>query len=260
MKRDIVQHIADYFQCPVLIRVKRNPVEYTQPDHSLILRQGQGIEKLPIEERRKIARKIPFTGKGEGLPYMTVDEIKKLPKKERMAICRKMFVSREGLTSNPRQLTLVGMQKSGPSPETQKVLPDTIRVELKKLRAPPLAQIKRPDDIVHFMKHVADYDRESAKILHLDTKNQVVGVENISTGSLNASIVHPREALKGAILNNSNATIFVHNHPSGNPEPSQADLNVHDMLKNAFKTVGIELLDSIVIGKDGYVSLKERGL
>lgn len=256
---DIAQSIADHFQCPVLVRVKRNPVEYSQKDYSLILRQGQGIKKLPIEERRKIARKIAATtGKGESRPYLTVEDIKKLPKKERMALIKKIM-------SNPRQATLEGIPilKAGSSPEKQKVkseLPDTIRVELKKLRAPPMVQIKRPDDIVQFMKHVEDYDRESAKLLHLDTKGQIVGVENISTGSLNASIVHPREAVKGAILNNSNAAIFVHNHPSGNPEPSSADIDVTKTLKNAFKTVGIGLLDSIVIGKDGYVSLKEKGL
>jgi len=66
--------------------------------------------------------------------------------------------------------------------------------------------------------------------------------------------------LKGAILNNSAAVIFLHNHPSGNPEPSNADREVHGRLKEAFKTVGIDLLDSIVIGKDGYRSLKEEEL
>ncbi|MCL7412607.1 MAG: hypothetical protein M8353_03195 [ANME-2 cluster archaeon] len=276
MKR-IAQHIADHFQCPVLVRVKRNPAPspYTQADHSLILRQG--VKNLPIEERRKIARQIASTfsgGEERGQPSMTVEDIKKLPKSERVSLIKKMFISQEGEMSNPfpRQTTLSGMlrSKTASSHVNQNVkknvekseLPDTdtIRVELKKFRPAPLVQIGRPDDVVKLLKHIEDYDRESAKILHLDTKNQVVGVENISTGSLNASIVHPREAVKGAILNNSNAAIFVHNHPSGNPEPSSADIDVHDRLKNAFKTVGIDLLDSIVIGKDGYVSLKDRGL
>lgn len=166
------------------------------------------------------------------------------------------------ILQNPaRQQTLdSGLPESPKQTYEHKQLEDSMQVELKKLRKRPKASIRRPEDAVDFMRHMEDYDRERAKILHLDTKNQIVGVENISTGSLNASIVHPREALKGAILNNSAAVIFLHNHPSGYPEPSNADREVHGKLKEAFKTVGIDLLDSIVIGKDGYRSLKEEGL
>lgn len=142
----------------------------------------------------------------------------------------------------------------------KKDLKDSMLVELRKLRKSPKVSIGSPRDVVDFLQHMEDYDRERAKIIHLNTKNSIVGVENISTGSLNASIVHPREAIKGAILNNSAAVIFVHNHPSGNPVPSNEDKEVHKRLKNAFGTVGIDLLDSIIIGKDGYRSLKEEGL
>lgn len=144
--------------------------------------------------------------------------------------------------------------------DAEKSLKDSMVVELRKLRRSPQVKINAPFDVVNFMRHMEDYDRERAKILHLNTKNQIVGVENISTGSLNASIVHPRESVKGAILNNSAAVIFVHNHPSGNPEPSSEDKEVHKKLKAAFGTVGIDLLDSIVIGKDGYRSLREEGM
>lgn len=265
---ELARKIADYYGMPVkIITAKRNPVEYRQRDNNLILR-ADTIQKLPIEERRKIARQIastaPGTGKGEGdkQPSMTVDDIKKLPKKERIALLRKL-ISQDWVLRETRQATFEGIPVSKVEPEKRKEdhgLPDTMHVELKKLRTPPRVKIGGPEDVAQFMKHVADYDRESAKILHLDTKNQIVGVENISTGSLNASIVHPREAVKGAILNNSNAVIFVHNHPSGNPEPSVEDVNIHSNLKEAFRTVGIDLLDSMVIGKDGHVSLRERGL
>ena len=146
------------------------------------------------------------------------------------------------------------------TPDAEKSLKDSMMVELRKLRKSPMVKIGAPLDVVDFLRHMEDYDRERAKILHLNTKNHIVGVENISTGSLNASIVHPREAVKGAILNNSAAVIFVHNHPSGNPEPSNEDREVHKKLKAAFGTVGIDLLDSIVIGKDGYRSLREEGM
>ncbi len=165
------------------------------------------------------------------------------------------------LRSDSKQATLEGIKiELQPKSKEPIKLEDSHLVELKKTRKTPTVKIGSPEDVVQYLSHMGDYDREKAKILHLNTKNQIVGVENISTGSLNASIVHPREALKGAILNNSAAVIFVHNHPSGNPEPSREDKEVHARLKNAFGTVGIELLDSIVIGKDGYRSLKEEGL
>ncbi len=262
---DLARRLADYFQCPVKVCLK-NPVEYRQKDNSLILR-ADSIQKLPIEERRKIARQIASTASGTGggdkQPSMTVDDIKKLPKKERIALIKKL-VSQDWVLRETKQATFEGnriIPKVEPEKrKTDDELRDTMRIELKKFRKPPAAKIGGPEDVAQFMKHVADYDRESAKILHLDTKNQIVGVENISTGSLNATIVHPREAVKGAILNNSNAVIFVHNHPSGNPEPSVEDLSIHKKLKEAFGTVGIDLLDSMVIGKDGHVSLRERGL
>ncbi len=270
---DLARRLADYYGLPVrIINAKRNPIEYRQKDHSLILREDF-IQKLTKEERRKIARQIAATctgkGEGEGPPSMTIEDIQKLPKKERIALARR-FASSNWIIKEGKQATLEGttsiphiveeMKKQQSELDNKHLLPDTMRVELIRSRKPPKVKIGGPNDVAQFLRHVADYDRESAKILHLDTKNQVVGVENISTGSLNASIVHPREAVKGAILNNSNAVIFVHNHPSGNPAPSREDKEVHKNLKAAFGTVGIDLLDSIVIGKDGYHSLKEEGL
>ena len=96
-------------------------------------------------------------------------------------------------------------------------------------------------------------------ILSLDTKNNVINIENISTGSLNASIVHPREALKGSLLANAAHIIFVHNHPSGDPAPSAEDLAINKKLMGAFDAVGIDMLDAIIIGKNGYYSAKEHG-
>ena len=107
---------------------------------------------------------------------------------------------------------------------------DTFKVQLIPLRAAPTAKIGSPEDVVRLVREMEDYDRESAKIIHLDTKNQVMGVETISIGSLSASIVHPRETVTGAILNKSANVIFVHNHPSGVCEPSQEDINISGKL------------------------------
>ena len=136
---------------------------------------------------------------------------------------------------------------------------DTFKVQLVPLRTAPTAKIEGPENVVTLVKEMENFDRESAVILHLDTKNQVMGIETISIGSLSASIVHPRETVKGAILNNSASVIFIHNHPSGVCGPSNEDIEISGKLKEAFETVGIVLLDSIIIGKGCHYSLKETG-
>lgn len=136
---------------------------------------------------------------------------------------------------------------------------DTFKVQLVPLRTAPKSKIGGPEDVAALVREMEDYDRESAKIVHLDTKNQVMGVETISIGSLSASIVHPRETVKGAILNNSANVIFVHNHPSGICEPSNEDIEISGKLKEAFEMVGIVLLDSIIVGKGCHYSLRETG-
>ncbi len=136
---------------------------------------------------------------------------------------------------------------------------DTFKVQLIPLRTAPTAKISGPEDVSRLVREMEDYDRESAKIIHLDTKNQIMGIETISIGSLSASIVHPRETVTGAILNKSANVIFVHNHPSGVCEPSQEDINISEKLKGAFEMVGIVLLDSIIVGKGCHYSLRELG-
>lgn len=136
---------------------------------------------------------------------------------------------------------------------------DCMRVMLQKTRGCPTGKITFPGDVVTLMHDMKYMDRERAMIIHLNTKNYIVGVENISTGSLNASIVHPREAIKGAVLNNSNTIIFVHNHPSGDPAPSMEDRAITKKLQDAFNLVGIGMLDSIIIGSgDSYYSFREH--
>jgi len=96
-------------------------------------------------------------------------------------------------------------------------------------------------------------------VICLDTKNQPTAINVCHVGSLNASLVHPREVMKPAILSNAASILVGHNHPSGNSEPSQEDIQVTRKLVEAGKIMGIELLDHIVIGEDEFVSLKEKG-
>nr|WP_017726789.1 DNA repair protein RadC [Halalkalibacterium ligniniphilum] len=95
--------------------------------------------------------------------------------------------------------------------------------------------------------------------LYLNTKNQVLHRQTIFVGSLNASIVHPREVFKEAFRRSAASLICLHNHPSGDPSPSREDIEVTKRLCEAGKIIGIELLDHVIIGDRKYISLKEKG-
>ena len=107
---------------------------------------------------------------------------------------------------------------------------------------------------------VEEEAQEVFGILILNTKNKIVAVHEVSRGTLNSSMIHPREVFKPAVLHNAAAIICFHNHPSGDPEPSRADIEITKQLVEAGKIMGIEVLDHIVVSDDGYASLKERGV
>lgn len=108
-------------------------------------------------------------------------------------------------------------------------------------------------------KYLDGIDREHLVIMGLNTKNFVNIINTVSIGSLNSSIVHPREVLKPVILGNCASFIMGHNHPSGDSTPSKEDITITNRIKECGRILGIELLDHIIIGSDEYSSLKELG-
>jgi DNA repair protein RadC len=122
---------------------------------------------------------------------------------------------------------------------------------------------KNPEEAYNAIKIITNVQEEAQEvfgILILNTKNKIVAVHEISRGTLNSSMVHPREVFKPAVLHNAAAIICFHNHPSGDPEPSKEDIEMTKLLVGAGKIMRIEILDHIIVGDDGYVSLKERGV
>lgn len=120
--------------------------------------------------------------------------------------------------------------------------------------------VRSPEDGYNLLKlFLEDKDREHFIVVSLDTKNQPVSINVCHIGSLNASIVHPREVMKSAILSNAASIIVGHNHPSGKPEPSREDLDITNRLVEAGKIIGIDVIDHIIVGDDTYTSLKEKG-
>nr|WP_312575942.1 DNA repair protein RadC [Sedimentibacter sp.] len=121
-------------------------------------------------------------------------------------------------------------------------------------------KISSPNDAaVVMMEEMRYYKKEYFKIILLDTKNNIIKVSEISIGSLNSSIVHPREVFQEAIINSSSAIILVHNHPSGEPEPSKEDIALTNRLVECGKIIGIQVIDHIIIGDGNFCSFKEEG-
>ncbi len=120
--------------------------------------------------------------------------------------------------------------------------------------------IRSPQDVAHIiMEEMRFLDREHFKALLLNTKNQLIHIVTVSIGSLNSSLVHPRELFKDAVRASAAAVILIHNHPSGDTTPSREDIDITKRLIDAGQIIGIEVLDHIIFGKSSWVSLKEKG-
>ena len=124
-------------------------------------------------------------------------------------------------------------------------------------------ETKSPEEAYNAIKTITNVQEEAQEvfgILVLNTKNKIVAVHEISRGTLNSSIIHPREVFKPAVLHNAAAIICFHNHPSGDPEPSKEDIEINNRIKNSGELLGILVHDHIIVGNDRYVSLKKRGV
>ncbi len=119
--------------------------------------------------------------------------------------------------------------------------------------------IRNPKDAVGYLGNMRNLKKECLRGLYLDVRNRLIWEETISVGTLTTSVVHSREVFRPAIQYSAVALILVHNHPSGNPSPSSHDLQFTRRMVKVSKIIGIEILDHIIIGQKGYVSLKEKG-
>lgn len=121
--------------------------------------------------------------------------------------------------------------------------------------------VKSPTEVATlFMEEMRYLKKEIFKVLLLNTKNEIIMIEDTSIGNLNSSVVHPREVFYSAIKKSACSIIVIHNHPSGNPMPSQMDIEITKRLAEAGEILGIKVLDHLVIGDGVFVSLKEKML
>jgi len=139
-------------------------------------------------------------------------------------------------------------------------------VELSKRLESPVQEgekpvLKSPVDVVKLIKmKLKGKKKEHFLVLCLDTRNHLINCKSVSVGSLDTSVVHPREVFKEAITASAASVIFARNHPSGDPEPSEEDIELTKRLVKAGEIIGIDVLDHIIVCDKGYLSLKAKNL
>lgn len=121
-------------------------------------------------------------------------------------------------------------------------------------------RISSPNEALEVFKTLLENsDREKLVVCCLNTKNEPTNLSIVSVGSLNSSVVHPREVFKTAVMSNAASIIVAHNHPSGDTTPSKEDINITERLKKSGEIIGVALLDHLIVGNNTYLSLKEDG-
>ncbi len=101
---------------------------------------------------------------------------------------------------------------------------------------------------------------ERVRVLYLDTRNRLIDDHHVGDGSIDEAAIHPREVIRRALDLGASALILVHNHPSGNPEPSRADIQITGRIAEAGRLLGVSVHDHVIVGREGHVSLRAKGL
>lgn len=155
---------------------------------------------------------------------------------------------------------LRNMHGVGPTKAAQVIASIELGKRLYKEKVEKEVFINSPEDVLKEVEHIRENKKENFIVLYLDARNRLVYKETVSIGTLNANLIHPREVFEPAVRNLAAQIIMVHNHPSGDPGPSEDDLVITKKLVEAGKILGIEITDHIIIAKNGYFSFKEREL
>ena len=123
----------------------------------------------------------------------------------------------------------------------------------------PYIRVASSESVYEQFTHAGYYDREHMIIVCLDPKLRITAVHTISVGTLTASIVHPREIFKIACIANASGFMMIHNHPSGDPNPSAEDDSITTRIEDCGRVMGIPLIDHLIIGRNGYYSYADAG-
>ena len=172
--------------------------------------------------------------------------------------------SGESSILNIHQLTLQKLKKMkgiGTVKAIQIICLSELAKRLAKASAKDLLSYQSPSTIAqYYMEELRHETQEHMKLLMLNSKSMLIGESDISKGTVNASLITPRELFIEALQKNAVTIVILHNHPSGDPTPSQEDIFTTKRIKNAGDLIGIELLDQIIIGNNCYISFREQGM
>jgi len=155
---------------------------------------------------------------------------------------------------------LRNMRGVGPTKAIQILAAIELGSRLFKEKSEKEVYINSSKDAVKETEHIRENKKENFVALYLDARNKLIHKETVSIGTLNANLVHPREVFEPAVRNLAAQIILAHNHPSGDPEPSEDDLEITKRLIESGKILGIEVVDHIIITKNNFFSFKEKKL
>lgn len=218
----------------------KNLPKHEQPREKLI---EKGATNLKDAELMAILLRTGIEGKD--VMKVSAEILSKYPKKKLLALDYKKLSEIKGIGPGKACLLLAAFEL------TKRAL------EVEDNNLPTISSGR---EAVAQLQELRTAKKEHFVVLYLNARNQLIHKETISIGTLNASLVHPREVFKCAVDNLSAGIIIAHNHPSGDMAPSDSDLALTKRLAEAGKLMGIELLDHLIITKDGFKSLNEMGL
>lgn len=155
-------------------------------------------------------------------------------------------------------LSLQAIKGIGTSKAVLLAAVQALAIRLHEADSSPL--VNRPQDLVELNHHLLDMKREHLLGYYLNARHQLVAQETLSIGTLDSSLIHPREVFSPALQHRSAGVILVHNHPSGNPQPSPEDIEVTEKLVEGGELLSIPLLDHIIIAKEGWYSFRQEKL
>lgn len=220
-------------------RIKDLP-KVERPREKLISR---GVENLKDEELLAILLR---TGReGKSVLDLARQVLNKYPKKRLLKMRYENLVKIKGINSAKACTILAAVE---------------LVKRALKIGEETLPRIESVRDVIAQFSYLRDKTREHLAALYLNARNEVIFKKHLFVGTLNANIAHPREIFEHALRSNAASVILVHNHPSGDPEPSEDDLETTKRILEAGKVMGVEVLDHLIITKTQFFSFKERGI
>lgn len=221
------------------------------------------LKEIPIEER-PTERLIKYGAEVLSNSELLAILIRTGTKSESaIALAQRIISTNEGLKfiSSSTLQELSSFKGIGEAKASQIKAAIELGRRLRNYRTDNKLKIGRPQDAIDILMEDMRYlKKEHLRVIFLNTKNIVIDIKDLSIGSLSSSVVHPREIFSEAIRKSSSSIIICHNHPSGDPTPSNEDVNITKRLDEVGKIIGIDLLDHLIIGDGNYISLKEKGI